>query len=337
MTIYPLLMAPCFRHGIETPWGGNVLRDIFMKDAPDEITGESLEVSVLPGYESMIGNGEHAGKPLSRVVELWGEALTGTQDGSLPLLLKLIDAQKPLSVQVYPDHPYALEHEGKPGKSEAWVILEAEPGAKIVYGVDADGADLGEAVAQGRLAGVLHWENVRPGDVFHIPAGLVHAIGEGVLCYVIQTSSDVIYRLWDWDRPGLDGKPRELHVKKALDVVEPGLHLKKNEGTTVLCKGGSRTYYISDKNFELCRLNVSGRMPLDSGRMLLLTAMGPCALRWNGGEMEIAPFASVIVPAALEGAVIEGETKVLMSCLPNREALIKELGYRAENVSGLLD
>ena len=337
MNIYPLLMAPSYRHGAETPWGGYMLRDVFMKDAPEDITGESLEISTLPDHESLVATGEHAGKPLSRMVELWGEALTGCPEGGLPLLLKLLDAQQSLSVQVHPDDAYATAHEGKLGKSEAWVILNAEPGARIVYGLETKGEALRDIVDSGRIEECLHWVNVHPGDVYYIPAGTVHAMGAGIQCYEIQQSSDVTYRFWDWGRVDKHGNPRELHIEKALEVTAAERILTKNEGTTVLCRGGSRTYYISDKHFELCRLNLSGKMPLASGRMLFLTPMGPCTLRWGEGSMELKPFDSVIVPAALEGAVLEGDTKVLMSSLPNREALREELGYRAENVAGLMD
>lgn len=337
MNIYPLLMAPYFRHGEETPWGGTMLRDVFMKDSPDDRTGESLEISALSGRESMVRNGIHAGKTLSKMIELWGEDLTGHYEGDFPLLLKLLDAREMLSVQVHPGDEYALPHDGKLGKSEAWVVLNCESDAKIAYGLDTNGEDLRAIVADGRLESALHWETVRPGDVFYIPNGMVHALGGGVQVYEIQQSSDATYRFWDWGRVGKDGKPRELHTEKALDVSLPDRKLSKIEGTTVLCKGGSRTYYISEKHFELCRLNLSGKMPLESGRMLFLTPMSPCTLRWGDESLELNAFDSVAVPAALEGVVLEGETKVLMSSLPNREALRAELGYRAENVAGLMD
>ena len=337
MNIYPLLMAPYFRHGKDTPWGGHMLRDVFMKDAPDDITGESLEISVLEGHDSLVANGEHTGKPLKRMIELWGEALTGRDDGTLPLLLRLIDTEQALSVQVHPGDEYALAHEGRPGKNEAWLILYAEPGAKIVYGLDTDGEPLSKIMEEGRLESCLHWETVRPGDVYYIPSGTVHAIGEGILCYEIQQSSDVAYRLYDWGRVDENGNARDLHIEKALEVANTSRKLARNEGTTVLCKGGSRTYYISDGSFELCRLNLSGKMPLEKGRMLFLTPMDACTLRWGEESMELDPFVSVIVPAALEDVVLEGNTKVVMSSLSDRQKLIDELGYRAENVDGLLD
>lgn len=337
MNEYPLLMSPYFRHGAETPWGGSMLRDVFMKETPDDQTGESLEVSALPGRESVVRNGVHAGKTFARMVELWGENLTGAHCGAFPLLLKLLDARDTLSVQVHPTDDYALTHENKLGKTEAWVILSAEPGAKIAYGLDLFGKDLRSVVEAGELESALHWEPARPGQVYYIPGGTVHALGGGIQVYEIQQSSDVTYRFWDWNRVGRDGRPRELHTEKALDVTVPDRHLSNIEGTTALCKGGSRTYYISDANFELCRLNVSGRMPIADGRMLFLTPTAPCRLEWANESLELEPFDTVVVPAAMADAALVGNTKVLMSSLPNREALIRELGYRAENVAGLLN
>ena len=340
MTLYPLLMAPYFRSGDETPWGGDMLRDAFMKDAPEQ-TGESLEISALPGRESMVRNGAHAGKGLSRLVDLWGEQLTGTQENGFPLLLKLIDARETLSVQVHPSDAYARDHEGgKLGKTEAWVVLNCEAGAKLAYGLNPGGRTLAEIVDGGKEAieGALNWVEVRPGDVYYIPNGMVHAIGAGIQIYEIQQSSDVTYRFWDWGRVGKDGKPRALHIAQALDVTDLQKRPPKLYGTTSLCRGGSRTYYISNTYFELCRLNVSGTMPLSDGRMLFLTPLGPCRLRWGEEWLDLAPFDSVLVPAALEGVEIQSEDcKVLMSSISNRAKLRQELGYRAENVAGLLD
>ncbi|MBR1821290.1 MAG: class I mannose-6-phosphate isomerase [Clostridia bacterium] len=338
MNLYPLLMAPSFRHGAETPWGGHMLRDALMKDAPEDGTGESLEISALPGHESTVVNGPHAGTPLPRMIELWGEALTGAAGGEFPLLLKLLDPVLPLSVQVHPDDAFAQAHEGgRCGKTEAWIILNTEPGGRIIYGVDTHGEPLKKIVAEGRLKESLRWQSVRPGDVYYIPGGMLHALCEGVLAYEIQQTSDLTYRFWDWDRVDENGNSRELHLEKALGACKPELRLENIEGATVLCKGGSRTYYISDNHFELCRLNLSGKMPLESGRMLFLTPLSPCALRWGDEEMTLKAFDSVLVPAALEGVVLEGETKVLMSSLPDRERLREELGYRAENVAGLVE
>jgi mannose-6-phosphate isomerase len=178
---------------------------------------------------------------------------------------------------------------------------------------------------------------VRPGDVLYIPAGTVHALGGSIQCYEVQQSSDVTYRFWDWARVGKDGKMRELHTEKALDVTNAGEILPKCEGATALCKGGSITYYIADTNFELARLSVSGKMPLMSGRMHMITPMGPCKITWPEGEIDVMPMTTVLIPAALEGVTIEGNLKALMSSPSDREYLKNELSYRAGNVAGLID
>lgn len=331
MQLYPLLMTPYFRHGEQTPWGGSMLQDVFLKDAPDDRTGESLEISALPGCESVVRNGEHAGKALSQMLALWGEALTGAGT-DMPLLLKILDARERLSVQVHPD-----DEDGRPGKSEAWIVLWAEEGAKLVYGLSTEGRPLREIVEAGELESVLRWEPARPGDVFYIPAGTVHALGGGICCYEIQQNSATTYRFWDWGRVGADGQPRALHIEEALRVSAPDRALPKLEGVTQIVRGGSVTHYICDKHFHLMRLNVSGNMPLPEGRMLFVTPTQSMTLTWPGGEMTCAPFDSILVPAHLQGAAIHGDGKALVSATPDREALRAELGYRAENVAGLVD
>ena len=193
MSLYPLLMAPVFRHGEETPWGGHMLRDTLMKDAPEDATGESLEISALPGLESMVSNGPHAGKSLCRMVELWGEELTGTTGGRFPLLLKLLDTLLPLSVQVHPGDSDTVNGERVTGKTEAWIILNAEPGARIVYGVETNGEPLKQIIDEGRLEECLRWRTVRPGDVYYVPSGMVHALGEGIL--VLKAVADKLLGL----------------------------------------------------------------------------------------------------------------------------------------------
>ena len=332
MNLYPLIMTPHYRHGAQTPWGGQALREIFMKDAPEDLTGESLEVSTLEGQESLVSNGPHAGKTLSRMVELWSKDLTGTADGTFPLVLKLVDAGQNTSVQVHPDDAYAQAHENMTGKTEAWVILNAEPGAQLLSGLDAGGEALQALAAESRIGECLRWQAARPGDVYYLPAGTVHALGAGIQIYELQTACDITFRLWDFDR-----NERPLHVAQALEVIKPNAVPQKNEGTTMLCKGGSRTYYVCDKAMELCRLNLSGTMPLESGKLLLLTPLGECELRWSGESLFLDPFQTVVIPASLEGVALVGNTKVLMAAPSDQQRLREALGYRAENVAGLMD
>ena len=185
--LYPLKMTPCFRHGADTPWGGSALGELFGKAIPDALTGESLEVSALPGRESVVSNGPLAGRTLGSLVNEHGERLTGVP-GDFPLLLKLLDARDMLSVQVHPGDAYAALHEnGKRGKTEAWLVLSCERGAKLVYGVNVKSEEeLRAQVQSGRLEDALHWITVQPGDVLYIPHGCVHALGGGIVVYEIQ-------------------------------------------------------------------------------------------------------------------------------------------------------
>ena len=334
--VYPLKMKPYFRHGEDTPWGGSALGALFGKDIPDDRTGESLEISALPGRESVIENGPLAGLTLTAAISKWGHDLTGDVEG-FPLLLKLLDAREMLSVQVHPDDTYAGANEGgKLGKTEAWLILSAQPGAKLVYGVNVEDSEaLKKAVEDGKLEESLRWVNVLPGDVLYIPHGCVHALGGGLVIYEIQQSSDVTYRFWDWGRIGKDGKPRALHMKQALDVSRPELKMGKLPGATVICEGGSRTAYISDDNFELWRLNVAGKMPLPTGRMLMLTSTGEAKLEWADGAMDLNAGDSCLIPAAMTGVTVSGRTTVMCATTPDHDAIREQLGYRAELVAGM--
>ena len=334
--MYMFKMGPRFRYGESTPWGGSNLRNWFGKDAPEDRVGESLEVSALKNLESVILNGEYAGKTLDEVLNMDYEGMTGTDKKPFPLLLKLLDARETLSVQVHPGDEYALKNDGKYGKTEAWMVLSAEPGAKIAYGLVPSEKPLSEIVEEGKFEESLNWVYPRPGEVYYIPHGCVHALGGGVMVYEIQQSSDATYRFWDWGRVGKDGKPRELHTKKALDVTRPELNLGKVAGATVLCEGGSRTHYVCDENFALMRLNVCGNMPLDFRYMAFITPTEPCKVSWDGGEMELQPFETAFVPANCPNPRVEGRLTVLCSTLPEQEKLRSELSYRAENVAGLL-
>ena len=331
----PMRMEPFFRYGEATPWGGDRLRSWFGKDAPEDRAGESLEVSALPGKESVILNGEFAGKTLAEALNERYTDIVGCENKPFPLLLKILDARDTLSVQVHPGDEYAMKNEGKLGKTEAWMILSADPGAKIAYGIRETDEPLSDLAKKGELESALNWVYPAPGDVFYIPHGMVHALGGGVQVYEIQQSSDVTYRFWDWNRVGKDGKPRELHTRQALDVTRADLKMGKIAGATVLCAGGSRTHFVCDQNFALMRLNVAGRMPLSFPYMAFVTPLGECRLGWDGGETELAPFETALIPACEKTAWIEGRLPVMCSTLPDQEALRNELTYRAENVAGL--
>ncbi len=307
MMVYPLKMRPYFRHGDETPWGGERLRTLFGKSIPDDRTGESLEISALPGRESVVDNGDMAGRTLSQVAQAWGADLLGKWQ-EFPLLLKLLDARDTLSVQVHPDDDYARRVEGKRGKTEAWYILDTQPGAKLVYGVNArDKAELERLSEAGRIEDALNWISVKPGDCLYIRSGTVHAIGAGIVLYEIQQSSDVTYRMWDW------GRPREIHTRKALDVTRCDMELTPVTPKVSHVLGGHRAELIDGEFFRLSRLDVMGRMPVETDSFALLTALDKCWVEYDGGSLLLERGDSALIPAALGEFSLCGHLTALLS------------------------
>ncbi|MCD7956303.1 MAG: class I mannose-6-phosphate isomerase [Lachnospiraceae bacterium] len=219
MEIMKLLPA-----GKDYLWGGTRLREEFGKNIHMTPLAETWECSVHPDGLSVVANGRYAGKTLSDVLKAHPEYL-GTKVGDtkeLPVLVKLIDAKKDLSVQVHPDDDYAREHEAQNGKSEMWYVLDADENASLIYGFAHPVTEtlLRNAVAQGTLDKHLQKVKVHKGDVYFVPAGLVHGIGAGTLIAEIQESSNVTYRVYDYNRIDKNGKRRELHFDKAVEVMD---------------------------------------------------------------------------------------------------------------------
>lgn len=301
MALSPILMRPAYRHGADTPWGGARLRELYQKDIPDGRTGESLEVSTIPGLNSLDADGT----PLSRLAERYGKVLLGTEvKGDFPLLLKLLDAKDALSVQVHPADAYAKQTEGKLGKSEAWIILHADPGAELVYGIKEgvtteqlrDASEHGQAVEE-----LLRRVPVKKGDVFYIPAGTVHAIGAGIVLYEIQQSSDITYRFYDWERRDQHGNKRQLHLRQALDVVDLDTRLDPVEPRRLPLEGEGRVELLLDTPFfETLRYVGCREIPLgnDPRRFAMLTALSPATLHWGDDKVLNVPAGqTVFLPA----------------------------------------
>ena len=221
--IYPLKLSYTTAHMI---WGGTRLIDDWGKTSERRPLAETYELTVRDdGHMSHIENGAFSGMSLREYIEKNGnKTVSDTYNGGrFPLLIKFIDACDRLSVQVHPDDIYAKEVENDSGKTEMWYIIDAEPGAKIIYGLKngVTRADFASAVAENSLDSVMNYVEVKKGESYFVPSGMLHAIGKGILIAEIQQNSDLTYRVYDYDRLGADGKPRELHVKKALDVVRP--------------------------------------------------------------------------------------------------------------------
>jgi len=204
-------------------WGGEKLKKYWNKTGAPGKVAESWELSAYPGRESVIACGLYQGQTLAAYLGDHPEALGKKAQGKdFPILVKLIDATGDLSVQVHPGDAYALEHENQAGKTEMWYIADAEPGACIYYGFNKDitEEELREAIREDTLCGLLNKIPVKAGDTYFVEAGTVHAILAGITVIEIQQNSGVTYRLYDYARTGADGKPRELHIEKAVAVAD---------------------------------------------------------------------------------------------------------------------
>ncbi|MBW7455876.1 class I mannose-6-phosphate isomerase, partial [Paenibacillus sepulcri] len=219
---YPLQFKAEMKERI---WGGRALEQ-FGLELPDGAIGEGWMIGDHPNGITKVMNGELAGLGLDDIREKYGREFFGTKgfserNGRFPLLIKLLDCNDDLSIQVHPTDSYEGLPAGELGKTEMWYILEAKPGAKIIYGLK-DGVDRGilaKAIEEGKVMGCLQEVPVEAGDAFYIPAGTVHALCAGVVVAEIQQNSDTTYRVYDYNRPGLDGKLRELHVEDSLNVI----------------------------------------------------------------------------------------------------------------------
>lgn len=297
-------------------WGGTKLRTEFGIKSDKEPLAESWELSCHPDGPSYIANGEAAGKTLQEYIEAHGKEILGTDCESFeqfPVLIKFIDAKKDLSIQVHPDNTYALKNEGQYGKTEMWYVVEAEKGASLYYGFtrEVSQEEFEERIRNKTLTEVLNKVQIHKGDVLFIDPGTIHAIGAGCLIAEIQQNSNVTYRVYDYGRKGPDGKERELHVEKALQVTERepaeekrdfGLHIAS-------CK-----YFTVDKVIldGLRRKKLTGDADRSSFvSMLVLDGEGKISA---GGESVNAQKGdSIFVTAGSGEYEIEGEMEALLT------------------------
>lgn len=223
-SLYPLKFEPIIK---EMLWGGSKLQTLLNKSCISNKCGESWEISDVPGNSSVVANGFLAGNTLGEVLEIYmndlvGDKVYGKYGDRFPLLIKYIDANDKLSVQVHPDDETAMkEHQGY-GKTEMWYVMQAEPDSELIIGFEGqmNKETYLNYLKNNELEKILHYEKVQTGDVFFIPAGRVHAIGAGLLIAEIQQTSDITYRIYDWNRIDTNGKPRQLHTDLALKAVD---------------------------------------------------------------------------------------------------------------------
>ncbi len=314
--LYPMRLSPL---PMERLWGGDKLGKFYNKKCA-EGTGETWELSVRQKEKSVVANGIFEGKTLFELID-GDKSLMGTRfaGGEFPLLIKFIDAADDLSVQVHPDDEYAARVENDVGKTEMWHIVEAEPGAKLVYGL-GDGVtpeDFARAVREGKTQSALKQVEVHTGESYFIPAGLVHAIGGGILLAEVQQNCDLTYRVYDFDRLDKNGKPRELHTEKAIECVKCFSDEDIDAIRFECCTDGRDGEILADcRYFKVRRLEVSGERHVDVTKesfIHLLCVKGDGKLICGGEEHEIKRGDSYFLPARLGNATLTGDMTVILS------------------------
>ena len=296
-------LTPALKDNI---WGGNKLRTYGKSSEADRIA-ESWELSFTRGGEATVG-----GVPMSEAFprETWGSACEKFR--FFPVLTKFIDAREKLSVQVHPSDSYALEHEGQFGKTEMWYVVEAEEGAGLYMGLERECTpeQFGAAVADGTVEELLSFKRVKKGDVYFIPSGTIHAIGEGVLIFEIQQNSTLTYRLYDYMRRDKDGNLRELHVDKAMKVSE----LKPYESAKFENADESligRCEYFETRKYTLKFTKMHFNVENDS--FLSITCVGGCGTV-DGEKITLGD--TFFAPAGSGEITVEGDLELITVSVP---------------------
>jgi len=325
--LYPLRFAPVY---FEKVWGGRRLETIMGRNIPQASPiGESWEVSDHPHGRSVIANGPLSGQLLHKVIEASPESLLGYRvreryDDSFPLLMKYLDANDKLSVQVHPDDAYAFMHEGERGKTEMWYVLHADPEAVLIAGLQQGVTveQFRQALAEGDPSALLYYLPVKTGDTIFIPSGRIHALLSGLLILEIQQNSDTTYRLYDWGRLGLDGKLRQLHVEQALAVTNWIDYTPTTQIGHVELEGVNRkTTLITCAYFVVEKFDLGSERIFhgDGGSFHVLNCVaGEGALNWAGGAESLAYGDSLLLPASLTDFAIQpnGDASFLLTYVP---------------------
>ena len=321
------------------PWGGDRLATRWAAGDPAIERGrQPVGEAWLAGPWSRVAEGHDAGREVADLVAEHGAALLGSAPWArygarFPLLVKLLDAAEPLSLQVHPDDAYALRHEaasGHLGKTEAWWVLSAEPGARVTWGFarEVTRDELARAAASGRWAPLLRELSVAADDVVVNPAGTVHALGAGLMVYEVQQASDLTYRLFDHGRLGADGRPRQLHLAQALAVARltPG----EAPAPAPIARAPGRVERARTDAFvlEAIEPRAAGVAPegvawdVGPASFELLTDLGDAArgvagtLRWRGGEATLSPGSSWLLPAGLGPVALRGASPCARCWVP---------------------
>ncbi|QIE59031.1 mannose-6-phosphate isomerase [Rasiella rasia] len=314
--LYPLKFTPELK---EKVWGGSQLVSCLNKEGQG-VLGESWEISGVEGTISKVATGTLKGKQLTEIIADYKEALVGTSvyatyGNEFPLLFKFIDAQQDLSVQLHPNDILAKKRHNSFGKTEMWYVLKASGDARLILGFNKEVTkkQYAETLAAGQITSLLQSKKVSKGESFFIAPGTVHAIGAGVLLAEIQQTSDITYRIYDWDRPDTDGQLRQLHTEEALEAIDfknqpSKIEYSDCENTRVLLK--ACPYFVTHK-LQLTEDFVVSNFKENSFKVYMCVA-GEASVLFEGEHVAIKKGETVLIPACCKHYVFETENATLL-------------------------
>ena len=317
--LYPLFFKPISKQRL---WGGRKLMDFLNKPFDGNEIGESWELSAISGDVSVVSDGPLKGKQLNELIEIYKADLVGKSvykrfGNDFPILIKYIDAQKDLSVQLHPHDYLAKERHNSFGKNEMWYIMDADPKAQLIMGFskDIDKSEYQSYLKNGNIEDLLHYDGVKRGDTFFIRTGTVHAIGAGILLAEIQQSSDITYRIFDWNRKDKGGNARELHTELALGAID---FVKRNDHkVTYTVESNQRSLLVDSPYFKTEIIKVEKEIRIQTAQLdtfvVLMAVQGDNQISVNDTKYALSFGSTVLLPACLTEFSIQAEqSKVLM-------------------------
>lgn len=316
--LYPLKFAPIYKDKI---WGGNKIKTVLNKEFGDlPNCGESWELSGVEGNVSVVTNGYLEGNTLEELIEVYMGDLVGDKvfekfGVEFPLLIKFIDANDDLSIQVHPDDQLSEERHGAFGKTEMWYVLQADPGSKLQVGFNrqVDAEVYLEKLKNNQLTEILNFEEVTAGDTYFIPAGRVHAIGKGILLAEIQQTSDITYRIYDYDRRDSEGNPRELHTDLALDAID--FTIFPEYKTKATAKANESVELVKCPYFTTNILDLTQVVEKDYNELdcfvIFICLDGTVEIETESGSETITKGETILIPASIESVRLKPQSSTV--------------------------
>ncbi|WP_033578293.1 mannose-6-phosphate isomerase, class I [Priestia aryabhattai] len=330
----PIFLNPSFHNRI---WGGTKLNEVYNYKIPSKNTGECWAISAHPNGQSTVASGQFIGKTLGEVWKEKPEIFGDFGGDRFPLLTKILDANDDLSVQVHPNDEYANEFEGgELGKTECWYIIDCDDDADIIFGHHANSKEeFIHLIEEGNWEGLLQRVKIKPGDFFYVPSGTMHALCKGTLVLETQQNSDTTYRIYDYNRPGQDGKLRKLHLNKAIEVITIPHNATKIEPKVIYKKGGVITSLVEEDYFTVYKWGVKGALSLNQeGHFTLVSVIsGNGKIIFEDNKYCIKSGDHFILPNQIQSFTIEGNIQLIAShpnktgnCKSEVEVVAREVG-----------